>query len=382
LTQASPKIKLPSFARILLLFLVVETLLLTWAWGVRRLMPNHYPEAAGGLYKGVAQETNPWLEPWQRWDTTHYQAIAERGYSAFDTAYFTPPVYPFLMWGLAPLFGGNTLASGLFISGLAFLGCLLAFHRLALLEFGEETSAMRAAVYLAIYPAAFFLVAAYSESIFFLFAILCLFFIRKENWLAAGLFGGLASLTRIPGVFLLLPMGYAAWQAWKKGSSSSWSSLLVMGSELVIYYSYQWFYLGQPPTAILAAQSQRGGYLTFPGLNILESTRRLINGPLESTNTFELFFTAIFIGFTILVWKKLPRVYGLYAASLMFFFLARMGNPEPLISMIRYTFEIFPVILLFSVWGSKPVVNRVILYGSWIGLLFFTAEFAIWGWVG
>ncbi len=30
-------------------------------------------------YQGVTPETNPWLEVWQRWDTLHYQAIAERG---------------------------------------------------------------------------------------------------------------------------------------------------------------------------------------------------------------------------------------------------------------------------------------------------------------
>jgi hypothetical protein len=370
------------FTRIFLLFLVVESLLLTWAWGIRRLMPEHFPEDAIELYKGVAQENNPWLEPWQRWDTPHYQAIAERGYSAFDTAYFTPPAYPFLMGGLSPLFGGNTLVSGLFISGLSFLGCLLAFYKLARLEFGDESSALRAVVYLTIYPAAFFLVAAYNESLFMLAAMLCLYFIRKENWLMAGVFGGFASLTRIPGIFLVLPMGYAAWQAWKKGSRKSWISLAIMGLELAGYYLYQWIFLGQPPTAILTAQSQRGGHLTIPGLNILEAVRRIFNGELVSENSIELLFTVSFILFTFLIWKKLPRVYGLYAASLMAFFLARMGSPQPLISMMRYTFEIFPVFLLFASWGSKPAIHRVIIYISWIGLLFFTAQFAIWGWVG
>ena len=199
--------------RIFLLFLLVEAFLFTWAWGVRRLVPDHFPQGAEEMYKGVNRETNPWLEPWQRWDTPQYQAIGERGYSAFDTAYFTPPLYPFLMGGLAALFGGNTLLSGLFISGLAFLGCLLVIHKLARLEFGNEASAMRSVIYLVFYPAAFFLAAAYSESLFLLSAILCLYFIRREKWLAAGILAGLAALTRIPGLFLVLPLGYAAWQA-------------------------------------------------------------------------------------------------------------------------------------------------------------------------
>jgi Gpi18-like mannosyltransferase len=368
--------------RILVVFLLVEAFLFTWAWGVRRLIPDQFPQGAEEMYKGVARETNPWLEPWQRWDTPQYQAIAERGYSAFDTAYFTPPVYPFLMSGLAFLFGGNTLASGLFISGLAFLGCLLVIHKLALLEFGNADLAMRTVIYLAVYPAAFFLVAAYNESIFMLTAMFSIYFTRKEKWLAAGLLAGLAALIRIPGLLLVLPLGYAAWQAWKKCSRKSWLALLVMGLGPLLYYIYQWIWLGKLPTSILIAQTQRGGYLTVPGLNIFEAVQRIINGQLVIENFLELLFTLIFIVFTVLIWKKLPRLYGLYAASLMLFFLARMGSPQPLISMVRYTMEIFPVFLLFATWGAKPIVHRLIFYLSWLGLLFFTAQFAIWGWVG
>lgn len=366
--------------QIFLIFLVVEAFLLTWAWGMRRLVPNYYPEGATELYQGVAQQTNPWLEPWQRWDTMHYQAIAERGYTAFEMAYY--PLYPSLMGCLAPIFGGNTLVSGLFISGLAFLGCLLMIYKLATLEFGEEASAMRAVIYLAVYPAAFFLAAAYNESLFLLAVMLCLYFIRKESWLVAGLFAGLAALTRVPGIFLALPLGYAAWQAWKKGVRTGWLALGVMGLELAGYYLYQWIGLGQLPTATLAAQHQRGGYLALPGLNILEAARRISIGQMVSENSFELLFTLAFIFFTILVWKKLPRVYGLYAASLMLFFLTRMGSPEPLISMVRYTFEIFPVFFLFARWGGRPALHRVIIYLSWVGLLYFSAQFAVWGWVG
>jgi hypothetical protein len=150
----------------------------------------------------------------------------------------------------------------------------------------------------------------------------------------------------------------------------------------LLYYIYQWIWLGKLPTSILIAQTQRGGYLTVPGLNIFEAVQRIINGQLVIENFLELLFTLIFIVFTVLIWKKLPRLYGLYAASLMLFFLARMGSPQPLISMVRYTMEIFPVFLLFATWGAKPIVHRLIFYLSWLGLLFFTAQFAIWGWVG
>ena len=368
--------------QILLLFLVLRGLLAAWTWGVRGLFPDAFPEDPAPLYKGVAIDPDPWLEPWQRWDTPQYQAIAERGYAAFDTAYFTPPLFPYLMRWTAPLFGGNTLAAGLFVSGLAFLGCLLAVYPLARLELDDDPAAMRTVVYLAFFPAAVFLAAAYSESLFLLGAILCLYFLRKGMWLPAGLAGGLAALARIPGTLLLVPLGYAAWQAWRKGDRRGWWSLAAMFLVLAAWYAYQWFALGQPPTAILAAQGQRGGHLTLPGLNLLEAARRILTGQLVIENSLELGFTLAFIIFTVFVWKKLPRVYGLYAAALMLFFLSRMGSPQPLVSMARYCLEIFPVFLLLAGWGKNPWVHRIILYFSWIGLLFFAAQFAIWGWVG
>lgn len=369
-------------ASILFLFLFTVGGLGLWMRFIRQAFPALPSTFTPDLYAGTAPETNPWLEPWQRWDTPQYQAIAERGYSAFETAFFTPPLFPYLMRWTAPLFGGNTLAAGLFVSGLAFLGCLLAIHRLARFELHDESAAMRTVVYLAFFPAAVFLVAAYNESLFLLGAILCLYWARKEQWLAAGLTGGFAALARLPGILLLLPLTYAAWEAWRRGLRRGWGAPLSMGTILAGWYAYQWIVLHQPPTAILTAQNQRGGYLTLPGLNIVEAFRRILTGQLVFENLLEVGFTLTFIVLTIFIWKKLARLYGLYAAALMLFFLSRMGSPQPLVSMTRYCLEIFPAFLLLAMWGSRPWVHRLILYLAWIGLLFFSAQFAIWGWVG
>ncbi len=349
---------------------------------IRQTFPAFPSTFTPDLYAGTAPETDPWLEPWQRWDTPQYQAIAERGYSAFATAFFTPPLFPYLMRWTAPLFGGNTLAAGLFVSGLAFLGCLLSIHCLARFELADEAAAMRTVVYLAFFPAAVFLVAAYNESLFLLGAILCLYFARKQQWQVAGLMGGFAALARIPGILLLIPLAYAGWEAWRRGVRRGWNALAWMGAILAAWYAYQWIVLNQPPTAILTAQNQRGGYLTFPGLNLLEAARRILSGELILENSLELTFALASLVFTIFIWKRLPRLYGIYAAALLLFFLSRMGSPQPLVSMARYSLEIFPAFLLLAKWGNRPAIHRLILYPSLTGLLFFSAQFAIWGWVG
>ena len=371
-----------ALSRIFILFIVLCAILGAWMWAARQISPTNPANVTQDLYKGTAPETNPWLEPWQRWDTLHYQAIAERGYGAFDSALFTPPLFPFLMNVTAPLFGGNTLASGMFISGLAFLACLIAIHQVGKLELGSESDAFRATLFLASFPTAFFLAAAYSESLFLLGAILSLYSARKEHWIAAGLWGAVAAVTRTPGPFLVFPLAYAAWKAWRKGAWRAWLAPLLTGAGAFIFPLYVWLGLGKLPTAILNALNLRGGHLTIPGWNIIEAAIRIVRGQLVEENIIELTFTILFIVLAVFIWKKLPRIYGIYSVTLMLLFLARIGSPQPLVSMARYVVEIFPAFLVFAIWGRKPWPNRIILYLSWLGLLFFSAQFAIWGWVG
>ncbi len=360
----------------------MRILLGVWMWGVRQLIPNNPATITPAMYMGVPVETISWLEPWQRWDTPQYQAIATRGYAAFDTALFTPPLFPFLMGSLAPVFGGDTLASGLFISGLACLACLLAVFQIARDEGYEDHIAFRTALLLAVFPTAFFLSAAYSESLFLAGAMLSLYNARKQRWIAAGLWGALAALTRITGPFLVVPLAFAAWQAWRNREWRAWLAPLITGLGALIFPLYAWFGLRQSPAAILVASITRGGKLTLPGWNLLEAASRIFHGQLIKENSIELIFTAIFIVLTIFIWKKLPHLYGVYSVTLMLLFLARLGSPQPLVSMARYVLEFFPAFLLLAIWSRSAWVNRLVFYSSLLGLLFFSAQFAIWGWVG
>jgi hypothetical protein len=377
------KLNWKPYAKILLIFLITRILLGVWMWGVRQVFPNDPASITSKLYKGIPVETNSWLEVWQRWDTPQYQAIAERGYAAFDTALFTPPLFPLLMGRTAFLFGGDTLASGLFVAGFSFLTCLVSIYLIGRYELEDEGGAFRSALYLAIFPTAFFLSAAYSESLFLAGAMLSLYSVRRHHWVSAGLWGALAAMTRITGPFLVVPLVFAAWQAWQNnGEWRAWFAPLITGLGSLIFPVYVWFGLHQSPLTILAASTTRGGRLTFPGLNMIESATRILHGQLVEENVLELFFTVFFIILTIYVWKKLPRLYGVYSVTLMLLFVSRFGNPQPLVSMARYVLEIFPVFLLLAVWGSKAWINRLILYLSVLGLLFLSAQFAIWGWVG
>lgn len=368
--------------RILLLFLFLYAALWGWMRETRRIFPKNPPNVVPEMYMGIPQESNPWLEVWQRWDAPHYQAIAERGYRAFSTALFTPPLFPFLMRLTAPLFNMNTLAAGLFLAALASLGCLIALYRTTLFEFGEEKIAFQSLLFLLSFPTAFFLFAPYSESLFLLGAILAIYYARRERWWIAGLWGALAALARISGTLLLVPLCYAAWQAQRSGRRDGWWAPALTAAGSLLFPLYVRLILGESPLAILQANYARGGYLTLPGLNLLHAALRAWQGVLVEENLIELFFALLFLALTVQVWRHLPRLYGLYSVTLLLFFLARFGSPQPLVGIARYGLEIFPIFLYLGAQARRPWIRRLILYLSWPGLLFFSAQFAIWGWVG
>lgn len=198
----------------------------------------------------------------------------------------------------------------------------------------------------------------------------------------AGFFAGLAAFTRIPGALLVIPLLWAAWNAWQAGDKRGWLAPAIALIGTSFFPLYVWCFLHTSPLSILQALNKRGGSINFPGKNIIEAGGRILNGQLIVENLTELVFTIFLVIMAVYVWKKLPRIYGIYTASLVIFFLARFGYPQPLISMTRYTLEIFPIFILLALLGNSEWRNRIILYLSLPGLLFFSAQFAIWGWVG
>lgn len=379
-------LKDPIHRTALLLFLTLRILLSLWMV-IAKAATNlpAPPDEIARPYLGVAVEQNPLLEVWQRWDTLHYQAIAADGYEAFDTALFVPPLYPLLIRYTAPLLGGSTLAAGILIANLFFILSLVALGRLAQDIFQDDKLAQRAMVYLSIFPSAYFLLAAYTESIFLYGAIMSLLAARQEKWKHAGLYAALACLARLPGVFLLIPLAYATWM--HKKNHNSWDglwSLVIGGTGAAVFPLYIWLWLKLPPWTPITIQSTRfNGSFTFPGYNLYLAAKLALEGIFPTTNTMELIFAIICIAAIIPVWKRLPRLLSVYYLSFTFLYITRTGYPYPLLGMTRYVLILFPLFLILAESAQeKPWLNRLILYPSWLGLLFLSGQFAIWGWTG
>ena len=375
----------PAWRYAALIFIIMRIVMSIWMWGVRQIFSQPIPpHPVLRPYLGVLPEMNPWLEPWQRWDALHYQAIAERGYQAYDSATFTPPLYPLLIRVLAEGSGTGTLVGGMLISNLAYLCSLAALYNLAFHETGDAGLSRRTLIYLASFPTAFFFLAGYTEAPFLLAAILSIYATRRGRWWSAGAWGAIAALTRLTGMLLVIPLVYAAWQAWRK--ELRWQPFLAPGLALAgaaIFPLYVWIGLGLPPWTPFTMQTARfAGGLAFPGTSLWMALGDIFSGNFVLADLFDAGFLLLFLASTPAVFRRLPPVYGVYQAAFLLLFLTRYSELQPLLSTARYVLALFPAFIVFADWGQNPWVNRAYLYLAWIGLLLLSGQYAIWGWVG
>jgi len=162
-----------------------------------------FPSTGRYLYtekRAEVGEVSPdWFWNRANFDGIHYLSIARLGYGLHQQAFF--PFYPKLINWLSLLFGRRELLTALFISAASLFGALFFLNKLFRLDYSKKTS-RKALIYLLIFPTAFFFANAYTESLFLFLVVASFYFARTRKWLLAGILGGLAANTRLPGIFL------------------------------------------------------------------------------------------------------------------------------------------------------------------------------------
>src|SRR5215204_745031 len=196
--------------------------------------------AAGGLARQNAETfddpslthvlADPVLAPLARWDSVWYLRIADSGYgdSAPRAAFF--PLYPLLIRAVATPFGaseGALLVAAYALSLAAFVAALFLLHRLT--ELGRRL-ARPTLLLLAVFPAAVYFGAPYSESLFLLLAVGAFYAARSGHWAWAGTCAGLASGTRSAGLLLLIPLAMLWWSSRpRRPRDGAWLLLAPLG---------------------------------------------------------------------------------------------------------------------------------------------------------
>lgn len=384
------------------LFLLLRIFLTVWAVIVLAALPlPTEPDEVARPYLGlpVLDEgaAGLLLGPWQRHDVNRYLRIATSGYEDEANSVF-PPLFPLLVQAVAFPVGGSytaQMATAVIIGNLACLGLFILFHKVADQELGAE-HANRTVLYFAIFPTAFFLFAPYTESLFLLLALASIWSARQQRFGWAGILGLLASLTRLTGWVLIVPLAYEFWRAylgygkWKIEPARVNLRLILAGTAvllpgvgtfLFLVYRYA---IGLPSLGRVYAAYwwQETG---IPGYDLIRALQTMFFGGEarmgEFTLWFDFFCTILLLVTTVVALRKLRLSWGLYAALLLFFMLLPTSELKPLYSFSRYALAFFPTFLLMGHWGQKGWVHRLILYPSLLLYLYFSGQFFAWGWV-
>lgn len=200
--------KIPYWLRLFLLLQIL--VVVSWFFG-ERLLPIRTETFLG---RGLGEHIDKPLI-WSRanFDGFYYAKIARDGYQYLQQAFF--PFYPQLIKFFQPFFksfnlqeSNSFILSGIFISSACFIFCLYFFGRLFREEGEEEKTIRKALLFLVLFPTSFYFISVYTESVFLFLVLLAFWLAKKRKWLLAGLIGGLASYTRLAGVFLLPALLY------------------------------------------------------------------------------------------------------------------------------------------------------------------------------
>jgi len=321
------------------------------------------------------------LDVWGRWDAQHYISIATRGYHGTDVAFF--PLYPFLIHLLGGWLGDH-LVGGLIISNLAFLVALAYFYALVKLEYGDESIAYHAIFYIAIFPTAIFFSAVYTESLFLALTVASVYYARHGNFITSGVFGALASLTRVEGVLIALPLIYEIWQAWRQRRGTTLLrgviGLCIVPLGLLTYMGYLYALVGDP-LYFSRVQSSWNRHLAAPWVAFHNTFKEIAHRSMSSSVTvnhlIELAFTVMFVALLVVAFRRLRFSYALYFAVSLLVPLSTAS----LMSMPRFVLVVFPAFMLLALWGQRPVINSAMVSLSLPILGLFTVLYADWYWL-
>jgi hypothetical protein len=367
--------------------------LLVWAVGAAAaalgtLSPRVMAFDPGSVTRPFGPVGNALVAPFARWDSVWYLAIANDGYPADDprrAAFF--PLYPLLLRA-ADAVVGHPVIAGAVVSLACFAVALPLLHRLCEIELGVP--AAREAVWaLALYPGALFFSAVYSEALYLLLSLACLYAARTGRWAWAGAAGALGAATRSTGVVLAVPLAIM-WLARAGGGprrvrDAAWIGLVPLG---LAGFCAALALGGGDALAPMHVQDIWFRHFAGPFVGIWDGARAGWEGlhhlgdPASRADVVLFGFLIAAVPLVVGALRRLPAAYGAYVLASLAVPLSYPVGPQPLMSLPRFVAVLFPLFMALGAWMAEGGgARRVAVLGlSAGGLAVATAVFATWHW--
>jgi len=299
---------------------------------------------------------DPWhqlLSMWQRYDALWYQQIVTHGYQAGNSTVAFYPLYPLTSHITSVFLGGQIVLAELLVSSVAFTIGMWLLYRVARLDAGP-IAAQLAVLLTALFPVGFYLLAPFTESLYLVLSLAAFWFARNGRPWAAGVAGFAAGLTRIQGVFLVLPLAYEyARQRRRQGhrllsiDSIDIVAPALPGLGFLAVLAYDRVVVGV--SSPLRVEANWGYKFALPWHAISNSVSHIV----ALGDMVELLNLISLIGFGLLaLWavRKLPVSYALYALPYLALLFTHDDYFSPLMSISRYVLVLFPCFIVLAMW--------------------------------
>lgn len=331
----------------------------------------------GGLtWEGAFQQL-------QRWDAAHYIHLIEEGYQGYteNGQHLFLVFFPGYVWAarLLRLVIPSTALAGTALSCLCYGGACCYLYRLA----GEAYNgrvARDALLYMSLFPFSFFSGLVMTEGLFLLATTGACWYAWRGKWLAFGLFGALAALTRMTGLLVIAvgvirlleayrplepPVGKSLGRCWKPLLLGLPLTLLPAAGTLLYLLLNLW--VDGDPFAFASHQEHwHQGYLWIS--QVVEYIGRYLGDNLGSSFGWAVWAPALalfVVGLALLYWAALRRGHPAGLLAYGFCFFVATYSLSWLLSAGRYLSTCFVLFLfLAKLTQRRPALRAALLGGE------------------
>lgn len=331
----------------------------------------------GGLtWEGAFQQL-------QRWDAAHYIHLIEEGYQGYteNGQHLFLVFFPGYVWAarLLRLVIPSTALAGTALSCLCYGGACCYLYRLA----GEAYNgrvARDALLYMSLFPFSFFSGLVMTEGLFLLATTGACWYAWRGKWLAFGLFGALAALTRMTGLLVIAvgvirlleayrplepPVGKSLGRCWKPLLLRLPLTLLPAVGTLLYLLLNLW--VDGDPFAFASHQEHwHQGYLWIS--QVVEYIGRYLGDNLGSSFGWAVWAPALalfVVGLALLYWAALRRGHPAGLLAYGFCFFVATYSLSWLLSAGRYLSTCFVLFLfLAKLTQRRPALRAALLGGE------------------
>lgn len=331
----------------------------------------------GGLtWEGAFQQL-------QRWDAAHYIRLIEEGYQGYteNGRHLFLVFFPGYVWAarLLRLVIPSTALAGTALSCLCYGGACCYLDRLA----GEAYNgrvAWDALLYMSLFPFSFFSGLVMTEGLFLLATTGACWYAWRGKWLAFGLFGALAALTRMTGLLVIAvgvirlleayrplepPVGKSLGRCWKPLLLRLPLTLLPAAGTLLYLLLNLW--VDGDPFAFASHQEHwHQGYLWIS--QVVEYIGRYLGDNLGSSFGWAVWAPALalfVVGLALLYWTALRKGHPAGLLAYGFCFFVATYSLSWLLSAGRYLSTCFVLFLfLAKLTQRRPALRAALLGGE------------------